>query len=69
MYTISILKFQKSTQSKSYITIILLRKSYNMKIKYSSHIIKLTNKDFEFILILPNKYKNINNIEIINQTI
>lgn len=66
----NILKFEKKFISKSYLTISVLGISYKLNIKYStSNSIELTKKDFGFELILPKKYKNSDNIDIINHAI
>lgn len=67
----SILNFKKTFISKSYLTISLLGKSYKLNIKYTTSTnVSLTKKDVEFILTLPKKYKNCDNIEsLINQAV
>lgn len=66
----NILKFEKASTQKSYLTISLLGKSYKLNIKYcNSNIVKLMKKDSEFDLILPKEYKNFDNLDIVNQTI
>lgn len=67
----SILNFKKTFISKPYLTISLLGKSYKLNIKYTtSNNVSLTKKDVEFILTLPKKYKNFDNIqELANQAI
>lgn len=63
----SILKFEKKFICKSYLTIAILGNSYKLNIKYSSSTsIELTKKDYEFELVLPKKYKNSDNIDIVN---
>ena len=66
----NILKFEKKPTLNSYLTISLLGKIYKLNIKYTpSDSIKLNKKNSEFILILPKKYKSLDNAEIINQSI
>lgn len=66
----SILKFNKTYNLKSYLTISILGKSYKLNIKYTSfNCITLNQKDLEFNLLLPKKYINKDNIEIINKSI
>lgn len=66
----NILKFEKKFIYKSYLTIAVLGTSYKLNIKYTtSNSIKLNKKENEFELILPKKYKNSDNIDIINQAI
>lgn len=65
-----VLNFEKNFISKSYLTISVLGTSYKLNIKYTaSNSIELTKKDFEFELILPKKYKNCDNLDIINLSI
>lgn len=67
----NIVKFENKFISKSYLTINILGKNYRLNMKYStSNIIELDKKDnISFELILPKKYKNCDNIDIINQVI
>lgn len=65
-----LLNFKKNFISKSYLTISILGTSYKLNIKYTtSHSIELTKKDYEFELVLPKKYKNCDNLDIINLSI
>lgn len=62
-----ILKFEKKFISKSYLTISILGMSYKLNIKYvPSNIIELVKNETEFELMLPKRYKNTDNIDIIN---
>lgn len=64
------LNYEKNFISKSYLTISVLGKNYKLNIKYSNlKIIKLIKNDVNFDLILPKQYKNIDNLDVINQTI
>ena len=66
----NIIKFEKTYSSKPYLSISLLGKSYKLNIKYTStDNIKLNKKDSEFVLVLPKKYKNLDNLDIIYQAI
>ncbi|MBP3596150.1 MAG: DUF45 domain-containing protein [Clostridia bacterium] len=66
----SIIKFEKKPISNTYLTIALLGTSYKLNIKYTaSNSINLVKKDGSFELILPKKYKNTDNIDIVNQAI
>lgn len=65
-----VLNFEKKLTYKSYLTIAILGNSYKLNIKYTtSNSIELTKKDFEFELTLPKKFKNLDNIDIINLSI
>ncbi len=65
-----VLNFEKKLSYKSYLTIAILGNSYKLNIKYTtSNSIELTKKDFEFELTLPKKFKNLDNIDIINLSI
>lgn len=65
-----ILNFEKNPICKSYLTIAILGNSYKLNIKYTtSNLIELTKKDSEFELTLPKKYKNSDNIALINHAI
>ncbi len=62
-----IINFSKTVKSKSYLAISLLGSSYKLNIKYvKSSSIDLVQNDSEFCLFLPAKYKNVDNMEIIN---
>ena len=65
-----IINFSKTVKSKSYLAISLLGSSYKLNIKYvKSSSIDLVQNDSEFCLFLPAKYKNVDNMEIINSAI
>lgn len=65
-----VLNFEKRPSYKSYLTIAILGNSYKLNIKYTtSNLIELTKKGAEFELVLSKKYKNSDNIEIINHAI
>lgn len=63
----NILKFENKFISKKYLTIGVLGKTYKLNLKYTtSNNIDLIKKEESFDLVLPKKYKNINNKEVIN---
>lgn len=63
----NILNFENKFISKTYLTIGILGKSYKLNIKYTtSNSVDLIKKEDKIELILPKKYKNINNKEVIN---
>ena len=65
-----IINFSKTVKSKSYLAISLLGSSYKLNIKYvKSSSIDLVQNGSEFCLFLPAKYKNVDNMEIINSAI
>lgn len=66
----NILNFEKKFISKSYLTIAIMGMSYKLNLKYAtSNSINLSKKNNEFELTLPKKYKNSDNIDIINHAI
>ena len=66
----SIINFNRTVKSKSYLAVSLLGNSYKLNIKYvKSSSIDLVQNDSEFCLFLPIKYKNVDNMEIINSAI
>lgn len=67
----SIINFPKQTLNKSYLAISVLGKSLKLNIKYIKNNtgIELVKKESEIDLLLPIKYKNLNNMEIINSAI
>lgn len=65
-----ILHFERKNIQKSYLTISILGTIYKLNIKYiNSNSIELTKKDLSFELTMPKKYRNNDNIEIINHAI
>ena len=65
-----ILHFERKNIQKSYLTISILGTIYKLNIKYiNSESIELTKNKLEFELTIPKKYKNGNNIEIVNHAI
>ena len=65
-----ILHFERKNIQKSYLTISILGTIYKLNIKYiNTNSIELTKKDFDFELTMPKKYKDADNLEIINHAI
>lgn len=66
-----ILNFSNSIFKKSYLAISVLGKSLKLNIKYTSTSkpVELVKKETEIDLILPAKYRNSDNMEIINSAI
>ena len=61
---------KKAVKSNTYLTVSVLRNSLKLNIKYvNTSSIKLNKKETEIDLFLPTKYKNIDNIDIINTSI
>lgn len=66
----NILKFEKRSMFKSYLTVSILGTSYKLNIKYTnSNSIELIKTNLGFDLILPKRYKNLDNIDIVNHAI
>lgn len=66
----SILKFRKTANNQTYLTVSVLGKSLKLNVKYTNiPSIELNKKDTEIDLFLPNSYKNLENIDIINMAI
>lgn len=66
----SILKFKKEVQSNSYLTVSVLGNALKLNIKYLNiPSIELDKGEYEIDLYLPKKYKNTDNIDIINLAI
>ena len=65
-----ILSFDKKSQFQSYLTISILGRNYKLNIKYiTSGCIELKKVNNDFELVIPKKFKDKNNVEIINQAI
>lgn len=65
-----LLNFQKIHLNKSYLTVSILGKVLKLNIKYLNITnVELNQKENEIEIILPKKYKNKDNIEIINLAI
>ena len=65
-----ILKFKKPIGNSAYFTVSVLGRSLKLNIKYGNILtVSLTKTDTEINLILPKKYKNKDNMEIINLSI
>ena len=66
----SILKFRKTVNNQTYLTVSVLGQSLKLNIKYTNtSSIDLNKKDTEIDLFLPKIYKNIENIDVINMAI
>ena len=66
----SILKFKKTANNQTYLTVSVLGKSLKLNIKYTNiSSIELNKKDTEIDLFLPKSYKNLENVDIINMAI
>ena len=66
-----ILTFNKPVFNKSYLAVSVLGTSLKLNIKYvsSSNAIELNKKNTEIDILLPRKFKNSNNEEIVNLAI
>lgn len=65
-----ILKFKKTYNSKSYLTVSVLGNNLKLNIKYLNiSAVELNKKDNEIDLFMPKKYKNVENIDVINLAI
>ena len=66
----SILKFKKTANNQTYLTVSVLGKSLKLNVKYTNiPSIELNKKDTEIDLFLPKSYKNLENIDVINMAI
>ena len=66
----SILKFRKTANNQTYLTVSVLGKSLKLNLKYTNiPSIELNKKDTEIDLFLPKSYKNLENFDIINMAI
>ncbi len=66
----SILNFKSNLNSKTYLTVSVLGSTLKLNIKYLDiPAINLDKTDIEINLSLPKKYKNMDNMEIINLAI
>ena len=66
----SILKFRKTVNNQTYLTVSVLGQSLKLNIKYTNtSSIDLNKKYSEIDLFLPKKYKNVDNMEVINMAI
>lgn len=65
-----ILNFRKVFTPKSYLSISILGRSFKLDIQYSNiNIVELNKTENEIIIALPKKYKNSDNMDIINLSI
>ena len=66
----AILKFKKTSINSSYLTVSVLGKSLKLNIKYTNTpTIELNKNDISIDLYLPKKYKNLENMDLINLAI
>ena len=66
----SILKLKKTFISESYLTVSVLGNSLKLNIKYiNTPTVELNKSENEIDLFLPKKYKNIENMDVINLAI
>ena len=66
----SILKFRKTANNQTYLTVSVLGQSLKLNIKYTNtSSIDLNKKDTEIDLFLPKAYKIIENVDVINMAI
>lgn len=66
----SILKFRKTVNNQTYLTVSVLGQSLKLNIKYINNSnVELNKKDYEIDLFLPKAYKNVENIDIVNMAI
>lgn len=66
----SILKFRKTVNNQTYLTVSVLGNSLKLNIKYTNtSSINLNKKETEIDLFLPKMYKNVKNIDVINMAI
>ena len=65
-----VLKFRKTVNNKTYLTVSVLGQSLKLNVKYTNtSSVELNKKDTEIDLFLPKVYKNLENIDIINMAI
>lgn len=66
----SILRNQKSNKINTYLSISILGKSLNLDVRYRTNpIVEIDKEENRIILYLPKKYKNVENVNIINMAI
>lgn len=66
----NILKFRKTVNNQTYLTVSVLGQSLKLNIKYTNiSSVELNKKDSEIALFLPKMYKNSENIDVINMAI
>ena len=65
-----VLKFKKTVNNKTYLTVSVLGSSLKLNIKYTnSSSVELNKKETEIDLFLPKSYKNLDNIDVVNMAI
>lgn len=66
----SVLKFRKTVNNQTYLTVSVLGQSLKLNVKYTNTTtVELNKKDYEIDLFLPKAYKNVENIDIVNMAI
>lgn len=66
----SIIKFRKTVNNQTYLTVSVLGQSLKLNVKYTNtSSVELSKKDTEIDLFLPKMYKNIENVDVINMAI
>lgn len=66
----SVLKFRKTANNQTYLTVSVLGQSLKLNVKYTNtSSVELNKKDTEIDLFLPKNYKNLENIDVINMAI
>ena len=66
----SVLKFKKTFISESYLSVNVLGNTLKLNIKYTNTpTVELTKNENEIDLFLPKKYKNSDNMDVINMAI
>ena len=66
----SILKFKKTINNQTYLTVSVLGKSLKLNVKYiNTSSVELNKKETKIDLLLPKKYKHTENIDVINMAI
>lgn len=66
----SILKFRKTVNNQTYLTVSVLGNSLKLNVRYiNTNTVELDKKDYEIDLYLPKSYKNLDNIDTINMAI
>ncbi|MBQ2916810.1 MAG: DUF45 domain-containing protein [Clostridia bacterium] len=65
-----VLKFRKTVNNQTYLTVSVLGQSLKLNVKYTNtSSIELNKNDTEIDLFLPKMYKNVENIDVINMAI
>lgn len=65
-----VLKFKKTINNQTYLTVSVLGNSLKLNVKYTStSSVELNKKETEIDLFLPKSYKNLDNIDVVNMAI